>query len=243
MTTTQKFWVLALLLALSAAMARAEEDGGEETTKHTMSYTWKVKAEYPNLGVETTDRVLQEWLEKYIEKCVSETSGLASVDPDYPEGNWEMGITYDITKPSEKIASVLFIVYTYPSGAAHPMTTLSAVNLDITEGKRLELADLFEDPRQAVAIMSENAQQLINEHLKQEYGDVLPNGIEDDAWFKNGFDPVPENFSCLSLEPEGVRVHFQQYQVLPYVFGLPNALIPLSLFEPARPNRNVWPKQ
>lgn len=237
MSFTSGLRALALLVLLAVARVCAAEAEGETLE---MGYTWTVKARYPKLEAEAAERALGGWLEKHIEKSVAESAGLAVADPDLPEGTWEMDVGYETTKPSEHILSVMFTTYTYPSRAAHPMTTMNSFNVDLATGRILEFADLFGDPEKALAIMSEKAPALVNEYLMREYTKDLPNGIEDDAWFKDGFAPETKNFSCLGLEPDGVRVYFQKYQVLPYVFGTPSAFMPLSMLEPALPNPEVW---
>lgn len=230
---------LLIMAALSCAGAGDSAEGA--LPRREMGYTWTVKAAYPETGNEAADEAVRGWLERHVADHVAESGELASASPDFPVGEWTMQVEYTVTRPSRDVVSIVFSTCTYPSGAAHPLTTLDAVNCDLRNGALLHPADLFEDPEQAVAIMAEHAAGLIGESFRNRHPDQFPNGVEDGAWFAEGFRPTPENYSCLGLEAEGVRVYFQQYQILPYVFGSPNALIPLDLLAPAGPNPAIWP--
>ena len=53
----------------------------------------------------------------------------------------------------------------------------------------------------------------------------------DADWVKEGAAPKAENFEVFTLNRKGVTIHFQQYQVLPYVAGMPDVLIPQSVLK------------
>lgn len=231
--TRRLILVAALIFAVAAAAA------GEE--KVNVKYRWSVEASYPKTGMEKIDEQLQEWMEEHIALSVGEASELASADPEFSEGGWEMSTGYEVTRPSDKALSVVFETYFFPSHAAHPSGMMQAVNFSSATGEVLTLDDLFDDPDKALALFSEHAPRIVSERLTREHRDDFPDGLPDDAWFKDGLAPSRDNYSCLGLEPEGVRVYFQQYQILPYVFGMPDPLIPLSVLEPAGPSREVWP--
>ncbi len=64
--------------------------------------------------------------------------------------------------------------------------------------------------------------------------------IADAVLFEDGFGPTRENFRDFVLVPGGVRVIFQEYQILPYVFGLPEAFYSLEMLAPAEPRLEDW---
>ncbi|MCD8140790.1 MAG: RsiV family protein [Planctomycetaceae bacterium] len=63
---------------------------------------------------------------------------------------------------------------------------------------------------------------------------------DDDLWFAEGFVPTQDNYAALALVPGGVRVVFQQYQVLPYAFGMPSVFFSLDELDPAGPDLALW---
>lgn len=227
------FWMLPVLFCAAAVSAGA----GDAVKEGKLGYSWSATAAYPLPGPEAADATLRQWLEEHVASQVAAAGGLASANPVSPEGSWTLEVEYELFRPSESIASVLFTTFTHASGAAHPMTALDAVTIDLEKGKRLALADLFGKPETALAIMAENAPRLAEAALREEH----PEAADDVVWIREGFRPTPENYACLVVEPDAVRVHFQRYQILPYVFGSPNIRIPLGLLEGAEPKPAVWP--
>jgi hypothetical protein len=63
---------------------------------------------------------------------------------------------------------------------------------------------------------------LANAEFAQNVARALRNGVE------------------FGLEPAGIRLYFQEYGVLPYVFGLPTAFIPLADLQSALPRAEIW---
>lgn len=210
---------------------------GEEAK---MEFEWKVAATYPKFGDEKIDAQVVTWLQKYIADSVDEVK-----DGVLPEmaGSWKMDTSHEVTRPSDRVVSIVFTSYMYPFMAAHPMSYRAALNLSIADGRQLQLNDLFEHPDKALAIFAEHAPGLLTDLLKEEQAGRLTGDIGPDFFFKEGLAPTAENYDCLGLEPEGVRVHYQVYQILPYVFGSLAPLFPIELLEPAGPNREIWPKR
>ena len=221
----------AMLAALFGAGAGAQEEG-------KLAYAWRAEAKYPVFGDERLDRKVRGWVEKRIGQLMDEVKDSATADY---EGSWEAGLSYELSRPSAKAVSVAFIIYTYPSGAAHPSSATEILNLSTETGRELFLGDLFDDPDKALAIFAEHAPELVGALFKTENPKDFPDGMSDEYFFEEGFLPTRENYANLSLTPEGVRVHFRQYQILPYVFGMPAPLFSLALLAPAGPNPDIWP--
>lgn len=234
--------LLAALVLVAAVSAGGEEEGGDEKRpeQRKMAFRWEVEASYPDLGSEKIGEKLKEWLSGYIADSVAEAKELA--DLEETKGFWDLWIDYSFTRPSDKAVSVIFETYTYPYGAAHPSGHVVAKNYLVESAEELTLDSLFRDPDKALAIFAENAPRIVSEDFMKNHADEFPDGLPIDDLFAEGFKPTRDNYDTLGLEEDGVRVIFQQYQVLPYVFGMPSPLIPLSLLEPAGPNREVWQK-
>lgn len=204
-----------------------------------LSHRVALDVRYPVVGDSAVDGEIREWLEEHIEDVLEAHRGLV-VTPDVSASGLEAGVDYTETRPSARVRCFAFTSFTYSKGAAHPSTRVDILNFDMESKRPLELEDLFDDVPAALRIMSEHAKAKVNEGLAS--SDRFSGGLADDdtSWFNEGFAPEKRNYSAFAPEPGGLRVVFQQYQVLPYVFGLPEALFPLDLLAPAAPRLELW---
>lgn len=238
MMRTGKLLLLALLVAgVCGALPCAAE-------RRQASFGWKLRVAYPEIGHGAVDADLGQWLDSHLNKLARDM-GYVALMPDAPEMNSEMDVDYSLSRPSDRAVSVVFQTYVYPARAAHGVTGVDVRSYDLRSGTLLSLEDVFGDPEAALDIMSRGARRILEENIKASSRD---GGVpEEDAdgdivWFTDGFAPTRENFANLVLEPGGVRAIFQQYQVLPYVYGLPEAFYPLPLLAPASPKAALWGK-
>lgn len=244
-----RIWKAACIAALVVATAATgwggeadDADGKDGAAKKLgFKYAWTVDANYPELGLPIIDAKIREWVESDLNKSVADAKTV--VDPDFPEGSWEYWLDYAVNHPSPVVVGVVFEAYTYPKGAAHPSGVKTAMNFDVATGQELKLEHLFKEPGKALEIFSQNAKRLVIENLKEHNPEDF--GTEEDVanlvWFEEGFKPERDNYECLEVAANGLWVNFQQYQVMPYVFGMPRAFFPLELLAPACPSKKVWP--
>lgn len=231
--------VLLLAALLFAVTGTAAETGGDGE-KRTVRLIWEIEAAYPEMPNEAADKTLRDWLAASLDELMTAHQGVM-VDPEYPEERLTVSGDYETASPSNGAASVVYSFVSYVKGAAHPMTVIETANIDLESGTLLESKDLFADAEMALEIFAAHAKGFVEESLREQAPDF---GIADGdiPWFDDGFAKEWDNYSCLALEPGGVRVIFQRYQILPYVFGNQEAFFPLSLLEPAGPNKKIWPK-
>lgn len=231
------------VFTLACPGLRAGEDGGDARhgTEQTSTFAWDVDVKYPEMGHAGMDERIREWVNSHVAACLDEVKDFANVgDIDF---SWTMSMDYDTTAPSDKAVSLIFTTYTYAKSAAHPMRESNVLNFDTESGKRLSFDDLFDSPDKALAIFAEHAPRLVTEKMKGDYPELFENnGGPDDAFFVEGFEPDRDNYAQIGLEPEGVRVYFQLYQILPYVFGMPEALFTLDMLKEAGPRMAYWGK-
>lgn len=213
-----------------------------EPTKEKLKHVWTFEAEYPQFGNETVDEKIRNWAEEAAVTLVEESKeGATTLRPD---SAMDMSITYEVTRPNDAVASIIYDIYTYPHGAAHPMRVLEVHTFDLNTGNELTLEEYFGKPDEAVKILAAKVKERVKVFLGDSYPDVFENddfSTLDDDWFAEGSAPTRDNYAILSLEPEGVRVHFQLYQVLPYVFGLVHYVVPWDELAPAGPNPSILP--
>ncbi len=143
----------------------------------------------------------------------------------------------DYVQVNDNVISILIHVSAY-TGGAHGYENLYSYNYNVTSNKEITLADFFvgnADYLKTVADFSQT--ELISQFTNKlhrgdfskdaEYNEVLDT-IKD--MVDEGTIPTEENFSVFTHDPESLFIHFQQYQVAPYVYGtqvvkMPRAVI------------------
>ncbi|MDE7371318.1 MAG: DUF3298 and DUF4163 domain-containing protein, partial [Desulfovibrio sp.] len=146
-------------------------------------------------------------------------------------GVWDLTGMYSLARPSPKVVSVIFNVYSY-TGGAHGNLVITCRNYDLATGKRLDFADLFKDPEKALELMSAYARESLTKSLGEE---------SDEEMIREGTAPELTNFGELALTPAGVTIQFQPYQVGPWSAGPQQVEMPLAALAAAGPEVAVWP--
>ncbi|MDQ5928927.1 MAG: hypothetical protein QG594_705 [Bacteroidota bacterium] len=125
------------------------------------------------------------------------------------------------------------------TGGAHPYEEVLAYNYDVKNKKEVVLADLFpNDPNYLIKISNIARSALIDRFADNlsdgdfdsanERKDYVENTIR--AMVNEGTDAnKPENFTNFTFNKNELTIHFGQYQVAPYVFGLQDVVILLPL--------------
>ncbi|MCD8351296.1 MAG: RsiV family protein [Planctomycetaceae bacterium] len=225
-----------LCMAVIALTATA----GEAKTV-TFQHSVNMVVEYPQVGVESIDQQVREWLEERLAETVAGMAGVA-IDPDMEDGDDGITVEYALERPSDRALSVVFRTSSFPFKAAHPTARTDVLSFDLRSGGRLTMDRMFQNPDAALAYMATHARARIAESLVRTNGDQIPADLadDDDYWFVDGFQPTQDNYAALALVPGGVRVIFQQYQVLPYAFGMPTVFFSLDELDPAGPDLALW---
>lgn len=135
-------------------------------------------------------------------------------DPNFKDLSSAIDINFSQTNETNGILSVLFKVYFYAAGAAHPGHYSSAINYDLRQGKVIALADLFKPGTAYLDFLSTTC---ITD-LKSR--DVL-------AW-EDGALPKEENYKIWNITPDGLLITFDEYQVTPYAMGPQTVMIPYA---------------
>ena len=193
-------------------------------------------------------------LAKAIEEYMAAREGNAKAEYDqYTSDNKEYRATID--KPSEndhiyeafvdedqflrrvddKYVSIMSCNDSY-SGGAHGYTAYSSVTYDINTGKEIALKDVIPDEEKFKTTLEEKILELysVDELMIMDEsaglaGTLLPfiqTEYEPDAAASSDQD-VPAHLNW-SLDPDGVLVYFNAYDIAPYSTGTVTALIPYS---------------
>lgn len=232
--------LMAVLVAAGPGVAAAES---AEKSPHTavLEHSTTIDISYPVTGTSEVDDIIRTWLEKNSKDLLSSYVGV-SLDPDIAESSDTLSITYRKSRPSERVVSYIFDTYASPWRAAHPMAYVSVLSIDLDAKKQLKLADIFAKPDRALELFKEKSPALVMKDLAERMPGHFDGGVPETYFFNEGFDATPENYQALVLEPDGVRIIFSLYQILPYVFGMTEAFIPLDQLDEAGPNPALWEK-
>lgn len=238
---------LMALVAVAALVFAATPGVGAEEGKAKvgkLEHRINMDVEYPVTGQAKVDRIIQDWLEKRLEKTVESFTGVV-LDPDIDETSVTLSAGFREVKPSARAVSYIFDVYSYPWRAAHPMSYAHVLNIDLDKREQVKFEDVFAHPKRALKIMAEKAPEAVRKDLAERLPDRFKDGVpgfNELGMFMEGFDAKSDNYAAFSLEPNGVRVIFQLYQVLPYVYGKPEAFFSLEELAEAGPNLGLWGK-
>ncbi len=115
-------------------------------------------------------------------------------------------------------------VYT---GGAHPNTALRTYTIDLTDGSKVALPDLFKSPDEALLrLQAQVRTKLRSTDFFEEAGSTW--AITPSALFR--------------FDAEGLVLTFQQYEVAPYASGFPEVTLPWSTLDLAA-KRDLPPVQ
>lgn len=127
----------------------------------------------------------------------------------------EAYFNYQVKYNRKDLLSIVFLDYQY-SGGAHGGTVQSSYTFDLKTGTEYKLRDLFAEGSDYVALISSQVKQQMEE---REMTFLLApfNSIRADQDFY--------------LSNNAVVVYFQEYEYLPYAYGIPEFPVDLSLIK------------
>ena len=238
--------VLPLCLVAYAGPLFAQEDT-EQPFKFILrsSEYLAIEAACPTLGIERVDEESAAFVELLMESFEREVAELvAETQKDRPDAladissrPHELSVEYAVTRPSDKVVSILWNIWTY-TGGAHPLLTMVTNNYDTDSGYPLLLEDLFVDPALAILQFTRVSRRQLAprpDDPEREFfsGDMLQSGTE----------PLEENFRVFAVIPQGIRLHFPPYQVAPWAVGAQTVDVTLEELEAAKPRLEYWAQQ
>lgn len=152
--------------------------------------------------------------------------------PNIPNGDDKLSFFSDFEIVQSNSNYISFVLkYGGFSGGAHGYEDNISFNYDVKNQKIIGLRDLFPgDPKYLTTISTKS-----REYLKKKFATVSE---EDKKDFENeeaikeyennmmdninlGTEPKEESFSVFTFTPNKVKIYFAQYQVGPYVIGMP----------------------
>ena len=144
--------------------------------------------------------------------------------PAYPQA-FEFDMDSSPVYEDANHISFLLNVYQF-TGGAHGTTSLIPVTYSKQTKKLLSLEEAVQPTRKDwLSALSTEARKQLNDQVKKQ------TFVSDEDWINKGTEPSKENFSVFKLEKNAVRIIFSQYQVGPYSSGMPEIVVPRSLFK------------
>ncbi len=134
-------------------------------------------------------------------------------------------ISYKVVYNRKGLLSILSTVGYYMAGAAHPSSYTTVINYDVTEGKGLDLVDLFKPDVNYLDLVSTYCKANLKRRGRLE--------------FPEGADPKPENYDSWNITSRGLQFNFDDYQVTSHATGPQQCVVPIAtlskvLNDPAR---------
>lgn len=209
-----------------------------------------VHISYPALGNKQVDEDIRAWVANLADAFITQLNMADAVQPGAPDpdseieaflnddvqaaeaGFCELWGAYRISRPSSAAVSVVFELRNY-TGDREGNLDIITLNYSLITGQRLELVDIFEKPDVALELMSAWARK----QLESRTGVALRAKM-----LMEGTEPLIENFSSLTLTPEGICINFQPWQVAPRYAGLQTVVMPLKELLPSAPLLALWGK-
>ena len=193
---------------------------------------------YPSIGRSDVDQDIRQWvteiadtfeqnIEEGIFTSIAESGPFAFSSSD----SVELQADYSVSRPSAKALSITFELWNH-IGGPHANLDVVTLNYSLINGQRLQLADIFGKPDEALKLMSNWARETLSKRY----------GAGRTKMLFHGTEPLIENFSSLTLTPEGVSIHFQPYQVATWEMGVQTVDMPLEALAAAQPLMVFWGK-
>ena len=181
---------------------------------------------YPSIGHKAVDADIRAWAGGIADAFSRHFDGgaLEAAPPAV-----DLRSSYTVDRPSRHAVSITFELWN-DTGGMHPNLDVLTLNYSLITGQRLALADIFADPDEAMRLMSAWSRKSLLHRL----------GVGRLRAASEGLAPLVENFSSLTLVPEGVCVNFQPYQVTGWEMGVQKVVVPLAELAPAGPFSILW---
>lgn len=189
---------------------------------------YEIAARYPQItGGNPNFEKFNQAVRGLVVKKVAEFKKDVVPEPDEeprPENSMgsDLDVGYEIELAQDDLVSVLFTVFSYYQGAAHPNSYSEVINYDLKNGKVLKLADLFKPGAKYLQAISTYCIADLKKQSTQK-------GIGlDDSSINSGAAPSPKNYQSWTIAKKGLGINFDPYQVGPYAAGPQFVSVPYS---------------
>ena len=152
---------------------------------------------------------------------VGDLSELAVLEEEYTDEWWEgvpseLGLAGTVVHADDRLVTVRFERYWYPSGAAHGQHSTQVMTFDAVTGEEVRLGDLFQPGSQWLAVLA----PAVVEAFVSAYGDMVRITALELRAARIGGD------RSVGVVADGMEISFDAYSVGPGVLGSPWVLVP-----------------
>ena len=210
-------FILMLCCLPLSVYAKDKDKNKKQGISYEADIDYPVFEKEPLLNAQVSD-IVQKNLEAFNSEFFSAEA------PAYPQA-FEFDIDSSSVYEDTNHISFLLTVYQF-TGGAHGSTTLIPITYSKQTKKLLSLEEAVQPARKDwLATLSTEARKQLNAQVKKQ------KFSSDEDWINKGTEPAKENFAIFKLEKNSVRIIFSQYQVGPYASGMPEIVVPRSLFK------------
>ena len=210
-------FILMLCCLPLSVYAKDKDKNKKKGISYEADIDYPVFEKEPLLNAQVSD-IVQKNLEAFNSEFFSAEA------PAYPQA-FEFDIDSSSVYEDTNHISFLLTVYQF-TGGAHGSTTLIPITYSKQTKKLLSLEEVVQPARKDwLATLSTEARKQLNAQVKKQ------KFSSDEDWINKGTEPAKENFAIFKLEKNSVRIIFSQYQVGPYASGMPEIVVPRSLFK------------
>ena len=210
-------FILMLCCLPLSVYAKDKDKNKKKGISYEADIDYPVFEKEPLLNAQVSD-IVQKNLEAFNSEFFSAEA------PAYPQV-FEFDIDSSSIYEDTNHISFLLTVYQF-TGGAHGSTTLIPITYSKQTKKLLSLEEAVQPARKDwLATLSTEARKQLNAQVKKQ------KFSSDEDWINKGTEPAKENFAIFKLEKNSVRIIFSQYQVGPYASGMPEVVVPRSLFK------------
>lgn len=155
------------------------------------------------------------------------------VTPNKEEDKFSFFSDFEIVQSNSTYISFV-LKYGGFSGGAHGYENIFSYNYKVDTGENIKLDYLFQDNPQYLTTIS----NISREYLKKRFAVISeedkknsdPEALKEYvnnmvSMIEEGTKPIEENFSVFTFTPDKIKIYFSQYQVGPYVIGMPEVEI------------------
>lgn len=179
----------------------------------------EVNVSYPQLTPNTLKLINNEikwWTDNWI-------NDVKSILEDYKKSGYICNMKYElfskffVTLERDDLVS-FYIDYYQFTGGAHGLTTRRAYTLDVKNGNKLKIKDLFKNGYDYKSFIDKEIKKQVDAN-KEKYFDGLEgfNGINDEVKFY--------------INGDNLVIYYGQYEIAPYSSGIPEFNIPIQKFD------------
>jgi hypothetical protein len=185
-----------------------------------------VMVSYPQVGNSKIDTELNFWAGKTLGTFVA---GVKNISAD-SQSRCSMLADYELSESSGSVFSIVFRITT-ETGGAHPDYGMVTFSYDLSDGRKLDLQDLFADTSGLLNFLSLYSYEALTSKLDGTFEQSI----------KNGTAPNLLNFSFFALAADGLIIYFPPNQVADYFAGEQKVNVPSDKLTPFKPRANLWP--